>query len=105
MANTPKSPKDANSDRKNPNRGALGTNAVWDKAQGNRGKRLNPNQGGGKGSWLMFIRYRGCTDAVSVSERTHRFSKRLAGNAILLPIGIHDPHDVSCFDPECVECV
>ncbi|MBD8730981.1 MULTISPECIES: hypothetical protein [Pseudomonas] len=50
MANTPKSPKDANSDRKNPNRGALGTNAVWDKAQGNRGKQLNPNQGGGKGS-------------------------------------------------------
>ncbi|WP_179149299.1 hypothetical protein [Pseudomonas syringae] len=50
MANTPKSPKDANSDRKNPNRGTPGTNAVWDKAQGNRGKQLNPNQGGRKGS-------------------------------------------------------
>lgn len=48
MANTPKPPKDAESDRKNPNRGTPGTNVIWDKAQGNRGKQLNPNQGGRK---------------------------------------------------------
>ncbi|WP_342654971.1 hypothetical protein [Pseudomonas sp. F3-2] len=50
MANTPKAPQDARSDQKNPNRGTPGTNVIWDKAQGNRGKQLNPNQGGRKGS-------------------------------------------------------
>ena len=29
---------------KNPNKGTSGTNIIWDKAQGNRGKQLNPNQ-------------------------------------------------------------
>lgn len=29
-------------DIKNPNRGTSGTNTTWDKAQGNRGKQLNP---------------------------------------------------------------
>ena len=31
-------------DIKNPNKGTSGTNTTWDKAQGNRGKQLNPNQ-------------------------------------------------------------
>lgn len=31
-------------DVKNPNKGTKGTNITWDKAQGNRGKQLNPNQ-------------------------------------------------------------
>lgn len=48
MANKPKAPQDARSDQKNPNRGTAGTNAIWDKAQGNRGKQLNPNQNGQK---------------------------------------------------------
>ena len=30
-------------DIKNPNRGTPGTNKTWDKAQGNRGKQMNPN--------------------------------------------------------------
>ncbi|MEQ4185184.1 MULTISPECIES: hypothetical protein [Pseudomonas] len=50
MAKIPKAPQDARSDQKNPNRGTPGTNAIWDKAQGNRGKQLNPNQSGRKGS-------------------------------------------------------
>jgi hypothetical protein len=29
-------------DIQNPNRGTAGTNKTWDKAQGNRGKQLNP---------------------------------------------------------------
>lgn len=29
---------------KNSNKGTSGTNIIWDKAQGNRGKQLNPNQ-------------------------------------------------------------
>jgi hypothetical protein len=33
-----------NADIKNPNRGTPGTNKTWDKAQGNRGKQLNPSQ-------------------------------------------------------------
>ena len=33
-----------NADIKNPNRGTEGTNITWDKAQGNRGKQMNPNQ-------------------------------------------------------------
>lgn len=48
MTKRPKAPKDAASDRKNPNRGSPGTNAIWDKAQGNRGKQLDPKQGGCK---------------------------------------------------------
>jgi len=31
-------------DIRNPNKGSPGTNKTWDKAQGNRGKQLNPNQ-------------------------------------------------------------
>ena len=50
MANTPKPPKDADSDRMNPNRGSPGTNAIWDKVQGNLGKQLDPKQGGRKKS-------------------------------------------------------
>ena len=30
-------------DIKNPNTGTNGTNITWDKAQGNRGGQLNPN--------------------------------------------------------------
>ena len=30
-------------DIKNPNKGTDGTNKAWDKAQGNRGKQMNPN--------------------------------------------------------------
>lgn len=48
MANKPKAPQDACADQRNPNRGTPGTNAIWDKAQGNRGKQLNPNQNGQK---------------------------------------------------------
>jgi hypothetical protein len=45
MANKAKTPQAARSDQKNPNHGTPGTNKIWDKAQGNRGKQLNPNQG------------------------------------------------------------
>ena len=31
-------------DIQNPNKGTPGTNITWDKAQGNRGKQMNPNQ-------------------------------------------------------------
>lgn len=31
-------------DIQNPNKGTAGTNITWDKAQGNRGKQMNPNQ-------------------------------------------------------------
>lgn len=31
-------------DIKNPNKGTSGTNTTYDKAMGNRGKHLNPNQ-------------------------------------------------------------
>lgn len=31
-------------DIKNPNKGTPGTNKMYDKNQGNRGKQLNPNQ-------------------------------------------------------------
>lgn len=43
-------------DIKNPNHGTSGTNITWDKAQGNRGAQLNPNnqpapsKGGGSSS-------------------------------------------------------
>jgi len=41
---TGKQQHDHRSDIKNPNRGTAGTNITWDKAQGNRGKQMNPNQ-------------------------------------------------------------
>ena len=36
-------PKDNRSNQKNANKGTKGTNAQFDKMQGNRGKQLNPN--------------------------------------------------------------
>ena len=41
-----KRPQDAQADIKNRNKGTPGTNPIYDKAQGNRGKQLNPNQRG-----------------------------------------------------------
>ncbi len=35
-------------DIKNPNKGTNGSNTIFDKNQGNRGKQLNPNQQKGK---------------------------------------------------------
>ena len=35
---------DNSSNQQNPNKGSDGTNDSYDKAQGNRGKQLNPNQ-------------------------------------------------------------
>lgn len=37
-------PKDNQSNQSNANKGTAGTNKQYDKAQGNRGKQLNPNQ-------------------------------------------------------------
>ncbi|GAK96926.1 hypothetical protein JCM19294_1235 [Nonlabens tegetincola] len=37
-----------NSNQVNKNKGTSGTNKAYDKAQGNRGKQLNPNQKGKK---------------------------------------------------------
>ncbi|PFG22909.1 hypothetical protein ATH90_1644 [Pseudomonas lurida] len=48
MTSRRKAPEDARSDQKNSNPGSPGTNPIWDKAQGNRGKQLNPNQRSGK---------------------------------------------------------
>jgi len=39
-----------NADIKNPNKGTPGTNTTYDKAQGNRGKQMNPNQGNKSGN-------------------------------------------------------
>jgi hypothetical protein len=39
-----KSRKNHQADIKNPNEGTSGTNKTWDKAQGNKGKQMNPNQ-------------------------------------------------------------
>jgi hypothetical protein len=39
-----KAPQDARGDQQNANKGTEGTNPLYDKAQGNRGKQLNPNQ-------------------------------------------------------------
>jgi len=36
--------KNHSADIKNPNKGTKGTNIIWDKMNGNRGKLLNPNQ-------------------------------------------------------------
>ncbi len=35
-----------NADIKNPNKGTSGPNISWSKRNGNRGKQMNPNQGG-----------------------------------------------------------
>ena len=40
----PKKSSNHDADIKNPNKGTPGTNDTWDKAQGNKGKQLNPNQ-------------------------------------------------------------
>ena len=42
MAKAYKAPQDAQSDYGNPNKGTRGTNPLYDKAQGNRGKQLDP---------------------------------------------------------------
>ena len=42
-------PEQSSSNQQNANKGTSGTNTQYDKAQGNTGKQLNPNQGG-KGS-------------------------------------------------------
>lgn len=39
---------DNQADMQNPNRGTPGTNPRYDKAQGNRGKQMNPTWKGGK---------------------------------------------------------
>jgi len=39
-----KSSKNPQADIKNPNKGTSSTNKIWDKAQGNKGKQMNPNQ-------------------------------------------------------------
>lgn len=36
--------KNHQADIKNPNKGTKGTNVIWDKRNGGRGKQLNPNQ-------------------------------------------------------------
>ena len=41
MATTP---KNNSANQQNANKGTSGTNRAYDKAQGNRGKQLNPNQ-------------------------------------------------------------
>lgn len=45
----PKAPQDARSDEQNANKGIKGTNPLYDKAQGNRGKQLDPKQQEGRG--------------------------------------------------------
>ena len=37
-------PPNHDADIQNPNKGTPGTNIIWDKAQGNRSKQMNPNQ-------------------------------------------------------------
>ena len=37
-------PKDNASNQVNPNKGTSGTNPQYDKAQGNRGRQMNPNK-------------------------------------------------------------
>jgi hypothetical protein len=44
----PKAPQDARADGQNANKGTLGTNPLYDKAQGNRGKQLDPKQPSGR---------------------------------------------------------
>lgn len=49
MANKKRDPKDNTADQQNANKGTPGTNIRYDKAQGNRGKQLNPNYKGKEG--------------------------------------------------------
>lgn len=42
--NSDQKQRDHHSDIQNPNRGTPGTNISWDKAQGNRGKQLDPSR-------------------------------------------------------------
>ncbi|KAF0864426.1 hypothetical protein M5G25_21500 [Pseudomonas sp. TNT2022 ID357] len=44
MGSSKKHPQDARGDIQNANKGTAGTNPIYDKGQGNRGKQLNPNQ-------------------------------------------------------------
>ncbi|MCE4057847.1 hypothetical protein [Pseudomonas sp. Au-Pse12] len=44
MGSSKKHPQDARADIQNINKGTAGTNRIYDKGQGNRGKQLNPNQ-------------------------------------------------------------
>lgn len=44
MGSSKKQPQDARGDIQNANKGSAGTNPIYDKGQGNRGKQLNPNQ-------------------------------------------------------------
>jgi len=45
MTKAYKAPPDAQSDQRNSNKGTRGTNtSLYDKAQGNRGKQLDPRQ-------------------------------------------------------------
>ena len=46
MATKKVNPKDNRADQQNANKGTPGTNIRYDKAQGNRGKQLNPNYKG-----------------------------------------------------------
>ena len=39
-----KSNNDNKANQNNPNKGTKGTNVIYDKKHGNRGKQLNPNQ-------------------------------------------------------------
>ena len=39
-------PSDNRANQQNANKGTKGANRQYDQAQGNRGKQLNPNQGG-----------------------------------------------------------
>lgn len=43
-------PKNNSANQQNANKGTKGTNVAYDKAQGNRGKQLNPNQQSKNGS-------------------------------------------------------
>ena len=52
-------PKDNQNNQKNANKGTSGTNKQYDKAQGNKGKQLNPNQK--KKKQLCFLKYFGCS--------------------------------------------
>jgi hypothetical protein len=45
MADQPKKPN-PQADIKNANKGTSGTNPTYDRAQGNRGKQMDPNQRG-----------------------------------------------------------
>ena len=44
MSKNNKNANDHKSNQSNANKGTKGTNKAYDKAQGNKGKQLNPNQ-------------------------------------------------------------